>query len=141
MTNRVKLFIIAAIVVLLLAIMILTSKPYPTQLSLEELARLDTIQRDAYARAVECSGTKAPKLKYEDIDWVIVPDSKLRIQVTDGSINLGGYFSPIDSVIYLPYPNRNKRWILVHESLHAIGYIGHPDIPFRYPCGVMAEQN
>lgn len=141
MTNRVKLFIIAAIVILLLAIIILTSKPFPTQLSLEELARLDTIRRDAYARAIECSGVKNPKLKYDDIDWIIIPNSRLRINAVDGSVDLAGYFNPTDSVIYLPYPNRNKRWILVHESLHAIGYIGHPDIPFRYPCRVLAEQN
>lgn len=141
MNNKIKLLIIAVIVILLVAVIVLTSKPYPTELSSNELARLDTIQREAYKEAVECSNTKTPKLKYEDIDWVIIPDSKLRINTTEGNVNLGGYFSPNDSVIYLPYPNRDKRWILIHESLHAIGYIGHPDVPFRYPCRVMVDQH
>lgn len=141
MTNKLKLVIVAIVTILLVMIIVLTNKPYPTELSPEELAQLDTIQRDAYAQAIKCSNTKTPKLKYEDIDWVIVPEYRLVVKAVDGSVTLGGYFSPIDSVIYLPYPNRNKRWILIHESLHAIGYLGHPDVPFRYPCGVMAEQN
>ena len=141
MTNRSKLWLFIGLLLLIIVVLIITSKPYPTELTTDELVRLDVIQREAYAEAVECSDTKTPKLKYEDIDWVIIPDSKLRIQATDGNIDLAGYFSQIDSVIYLPYPNRDKRWILIHESLHAIGYIGHPDTPFRYPCRVMADQH
>lgn len=140
MTTRVKLILVLTIIILAVLIIVFGSNPYP-EITPEENARLEVTRRQAYNDAVKCSGTKNPKLKYEDIDWIVTPTSQLRINATDGSIDLAGYFSPIDSVIYLPYPNRDKRWILVHESLHAIGYIGHPDVPFKYPCYVMAEQN
>lgn len=134
-------WILGLLILFVVGLVLLTSKPYPSELSTTELARLDTLRRAAYDMAMTCSKTTTPKLKYEEIDWVVIPDSRLRIRATDGSITLGGWFSPRDSIIYLPYPNRDRQWILVHESLHAIGYIGHPDIPFKYPCGVMGEQN
>ena len=140
MTARVKLIIVISLIVLAILAIVFGSKPYP-EITQEELTRLESLRKDAYNQAISCSETKTPKLKYEDIAWVIIPKANLEVEAVDGRIDLGGYFSPIDSVIYLPYPNRNKRWILVHESLHAIGYIGHPDIPFKYPCRVMAEQN
>lgn len=115
-------------------------KPYP-DMTAEEVARLEPFRRDAYNEAIRCSDTKTPELRYEDIAWVVIPENRIHIVASDGRLDLGGYFSPNDSVIYLPYPNRDKRWVLVHESLHAIGYRGHPDIPFRFPCRVMADQH
>jgi len=140
MTTRAKLILVLTAIILIVLMIIFGSKPYP-EITPEENAKLEVIRRQAYNDAVECSNTKNPKLKYEDIDLIVIPDSKLRVNAVDGSVNLGGYFNPTDSVIYLPYPNRNKRWILVHESLHAIGYLGHPEFPFSYPCRVMVDQN
>jgi hypothetical protein len=140
MTTRAKLILVLTAIILIVLIVIFGSKPYP-EITPEENTKLEVIRRRAYNDAVECSNTKQPKLKYEDIYWVVIPSSKLRVQAVDGSIDLAGFFNPTDSAIYLPYPSRNKRWILVHESLHAIGYLGHPDFPFRQPCGVMSDQN
>lgn len=115
-------------------------KPYP-DMTAEEVARLEPFRRDAYAQAMACSGIKDPELNYDDIQWIVIPERRIHVVASDGRIDLGGYFSPNDSIIYVPYPNRDKRWVLIHESLHAIGYRGHPDFPFRYPCRVMADQN
>ena len=118
----------------------LIPKPYP-EMTAEETARIEPFRREAYAEALRCSGVTNPALKYEDIQWVVIPESRIHVVASDGRIDLGGYFNPSDSVIYLPYPNRDKQWVLVHESLHAIGYRGHPDVPFRSPCRVMADQH
>jgi hypothetical protein len=140
MTNRVKIMVAVIVIIFVILLVIVDSKPYP-EITPLETARLEVLRRQAYNDAIKCSDTKQPKLKYEDIEWIVVPESRLQIQAIDGRVELGGYFSPSDSIIYVPYPNRDKRWILIHESLHAIGYLGHPDEPFRHPCRVMVDQN
>lgn len=105
-----------------------------------EYVKLITAQQYAYNQAIECSGVK-PKLQFKEIRWALMPGSVLQMHAEDGSIRLAGFFNPTDSTIYIPFTKRFTNWILVHESLHAIGFLGHPEIPFRYPCRVLAEQN
>lgn len=102
--------------------------------------RLRGLRKDAYMTALDCSNTVFPELAFADIDWVVFPGDELVYVAVDGKAHLAGYFSQRDSAIYLPQKNEEEWWILVHESLHAIGFRGHRDFPFR-ACGVMANQN
>ena len=113
----------------------------PLELTQEELTVLTAQRKKAYDFAVQCSNTQTPELKFEDISWAILPGDKLTYKATDGTAELLGYFSPTDSVIYMPAAQYNTEWIMVHESLHAIGYRGHPRTPFMHPCMATASQN
>lgn len=97
-------------------------------------------RREAYDYAVQCSGTKNPKLKFEEIKWFIVPGNTITYKAIDGTARLDGYFQVNDSIIWMPSGKKDVFWIMAHESLHAIGYIGHPEDPFR-KCRLMADQN
>lgn len=148
MSLKTKLLVGCSIVLLLILFVVnrndiivwFIPKPYP-EMTAEETTRLTPFRRDAYYQALRCSGVETPALDFEDIQWVVIPERNIHIVASDGELYLGGYFSVDDSVIYVPYPNRDKQWVLIHESLHAIGYRGHPDFPFRYPCRVMADQH
>ena len=106
-----------------------------------ETQQLLELRRNAYDYAVNCSNTENPVLKFEDITWALMPGNELRFPTTDaGTVELKGWFSPKDSVIYIPFSERETFWIHAHESMHAIGYIGHPYIPFK-TCSLMADQN
>jgi hypothetical protein len=106
-----------------------------------ELVELTDIRYRAYNYAVKCSGTTKPSLTFDEIEWMIAPGSVLRIKATDGTAILKGWFDPENNIIWVPYTERKNFWILAHESLHAIGYIGHPYYPFTSPCRLMPEQN
>jgi hypothetical protein len=111
---------------------------YP--LSSVEMERLTSQRQAAYDYAVTCSNTMVPALKFEEIHWVLVPGDVLKIPTTDaGVVRLKGWFSIDSNTIYMPFTERNTFWIMAHESLHAIGYLGHPSRPFR-TCQLMADQ-
>lgn len=127
-------------ILLLLAFCSDWNKPQYYELSESESQELMVKRQEAYQYAINCSGITSPKIPYDKLTWVLVPGSRLHITAIDGSIWLKGYFSPKDSVIYIPFTERHTEWIMAHEALHAIGVIGHPRIPFE-TCELMADQN
>lgn len=106
----------------------------------EKLVRLTTLRRRAYDDAIECSGIKTPELRFDQVQWITIPGNIIKIQATDGLAILKGFFNPADSVIYVVETEEDTPWLLLHESLHAIGYRGHPDHPFK-TCKALPEQN
>lgn len=133
--NRKFIWFIIALLVFLFLIIINYEKETPEQ----KAARIETVRKDAYDYAVRCSG-RVPALRYKDITWITMPGRTMRYDAVDGSINLDGYFSPTDSVIYVAELYETRFWVLAHESMHAIGVHGHPDEPFRR-CKLLSEQN
>jgi hypothetical protein len=130
-----------AVVLLLLAFCSDLTKPQYYELTQHELTELTEKRRDAYDYAMQCSGIDIPKVPFDKLGWVLMPGSVLQIDAVDGRATLKGFFNPTDSTIYMPFTERDTYWILAHESLHAIGVIGHPRIPFETPCRLMAEQH
>jgi hypothetical protein len=115
--------------------------PEYRQLTDSELRRVEEIRTSAYAYAVRCSGITTPALQFNEINWMLVPGNELVIPTIEGrNVKLKGWFNPRDSTIYIPFTERETFWITAHESMHAIGYLGHPHIPFR-TCNLMADQN
>jgi hypothetical protein len=139
-----KLTIVTGIVLACIGIYLLgTYNTYPEYWILSEVEQqeLAGVRSAAYTYAVTCSNTKTPVLSFEDVKWELTPGSILRFPSMEGRVlELKGWFNPRDSTIYIPFTERNTFWILAHESLHAIGYIGHPATPFR-TCRLMADQN
>lgn len=105
-----------------------------------ELARVTQLRHDAYDYAVKCSKTETPLVKFEDITWIVMPGREMQIKAVDGTAYLRGYYSVRDTVVYVTDAYKETFWVLAHESLHAIGYIGHPVVPFR-TCGLDSDQN
>lgn len=136
----IKKFLYFIIAVFIIAALILMYKVRANETPEQKQAGLDKVREEAYYYALSCSRNKNPDLKFKQINWVVVPGSKLHIQALDGSIDLAGYFSPNDSTIYIPETKEAVFWILAHESLHAIGYRGHDDFPFK-ACNLAAEQH
>jgi hypothetical protein len=130
--------IISVIILIVLAILffVFIYKPETPE---QKQARIDMTRRKAYDYAVKCSNVK-PELKYQDITWIVVPGRTLEVYAEDGFIELAGYFNPADSVIYVAGVHDDTFWVLAHESMHAIGFRGHPDEPFRR-CRLLAEQH
>ena len=115
--------------------------PAYRDLTERELVQIEKIRRDAYDYAVSCSKTSQPALKFEDIIWELTPGDKLIIPTVEGkNVVLIGWFNPRNSTIYIPFDKRELFWLHAHESMHAIGYSGHPYIPFR-SCLLMVDQN
>jgi hypothetical protein len=131
-----KIISVIILVVLFLVVFFLIYKGETPE---AKALRIEKQRHDAYDYAVKCSGV-TPELKYEDITWIVLPGSTIRYDAVDGSINLAGYYSPKDSAIYVPEVYESRFWILAHESMHAIGFRGHPDEPFRR-CRLLYEQN
>lgn len=105
----------------------------------EHTRRLASMRREAFDYAVQCSRTKS-LMSYDDITWVIVPQNSIRLRTLDGVVELSGFASIADSTVYLTQSASEQFWLVVHESLHMLGYIGHPDHPFR-TCGARPEDN
>jgi hypothetical protein len=103
-------------------------------------ARFERYRLESYERAVACSETKNPRVKFEDIDWIITPGNSLEFVAVDGTAVFAGWSNLADTSIYIPEQRQNQRWVLTHEVLHQLGYVGHPDHPFR-TCRVMPDQN
>jgi hypothetical protein len=140
-----KLTIITGIVLACIGIYLLGTytDAYPEYWILSEVEQqeLTAVRAAAYTYAVTCSNTEAPVLSFEDVKWELTPGSMLRFPPIEGRVlELKGWFNPRDSTIYTPFTERSTFWILAHESLHAIGYTGHPTPPFR-TCRLMADQN
>lgn len=132
--------IILAVVLLILLALAIWFGDSASETEEAKLARLTLLRQDAYMTAMDCSNTTSPELRFEDIYWSVQEGDVLKYVASDGIGYFGGYFSQRDSVIYLPSKNEEEWWVLVHESLHAIGFRGHPNFPFRV-CGVMPDQN
>lgn len=115
-----------------LVIMLTNSKPNAVE--------LEKIRRAAYDFAVQCSHTKEPQLKFEDIQWVIVPGSQLIFRETSALETVRGAYNPADSTIYIPSEFVSSRVIIAHEIMHAIGYSTHDSVPFR-TCNLMPDQH
>jgi hypothetical protein len=116
----------------------LTTSTY-WELSNEEVTKLTEQRKRAYDYAVSCSGIKNPKLRFDEITWVLLPGSVIKIKTDKGTVTFKGIFEANSNIIYMPFTERNTFWIMAHESMHAIGYIGHPYHPFK-TCWLMAEQ-
>jgi hypothetical protein len=135
-----KRIILGLLIVGLLSIVLL-NKIFPDIHNFEqEYEELSVVRLRAYEYALTCSNTTTPTLNFKDVNWVLVPGSHIMFPTLEGNLRLKGWFNPKDSTIYIPQTEKDTFWILVHESLHAIGYMNHPDIPFRI-CGVMPDQN
>ena len=134
--NKKLLYIILAVVSVIILYLVFRKPETPE----EKVVRIEQLRREAYDFAVSCSRVKEPKLKFEDIGWIVMPGHKLAISAIDGVIDLSGYFSPNDSTIYVPELREDTFWILAHESMHAIGFRGHPDFPFK-ECNLLASQH
>lgn len=104
----------------------------------ERTARIEQYRKEAYNTAVSCSDVGTPLVRFEDITWVITPGDKLIYNGIDGTISFMGFADTRDNTIYIPEAHATKRWIMTHEVLHLLGFIGHPDHPFK-TCGVMPE--
>jgi hypothetical protein len=148
MTTWQKRIAIALVIVAVVATIIITEQNraedpwYPSFDDMQaDYVTLSVARKKAYEQALACSGVTTPVLAFDDINWAIIPGRLLTVEAVDGSIKLAGFFNPTDSTIYIPYTKRSVNWILVHESLHAIGIIGHPETPFRFPCYALPEQN
>lgn len=137
-----KYVLIVLGIILLIALIIWgNSTPPSIELTSDEQVKIEALRKQAYDYALTCGGKTENALSFNQITWVIVPGSVINLNTTDGTAHLKGYFSPKDSAIYIPYTERETFWIAAHESLHALGWIGHPNKPFKYPCQVTAEQN
>jgi hypothetical protein len=106
----------------------------------ERVVRIDTLRHQAYDFAVSCSGTKVPRVTYDQIQWVVTPGTELVYQAVDGVGRFAGWADTATNTIWIPESNVTKRWIAKHEILHLLGYIGHPDHPFK-TCRALPEQN
>jgi hypothetical protein len=148
MTTWQKRLLIGVVVITVITILIFVNWKEPEKPwygSFDEMqadyTELFIARKKAYDQAVSCSNIVTPKLRFDQINWEVIPGRVLEIEAEDGSIKLAGFFNPTDSTIYIPYTKRSINWILVHESLHAIGILGHPNNPFRFPCYALPEQN
>jgi hypothetical protein len=114
--------------------------PVYYELSERENNQLTEARRRAYNFAVSCSGVTNPKVKFEEIYWALTPGHVIEFNVIEGgSAKLKGWADINDNVIFMPFTERNTRWIMAHEVLHLLGFIGHPDHPFR-TCNLLPEQ-
>ena len=142
--NKKLLYIILAVITVIILYIVFRKPETPE----EKIVRIEKVRREAYDFAVKCGKVKTPKLRYEDIIWVVMPGRVMNYKATDGSIDLLGFFSQNDSTIYVPEWKESTFWVLAHESMHAIGHIypyevgdkGHPDFPFR-ECNLRADQH
>lgn len=147
--HRAAVALVIALLVLAALVMRLHKKEAPPEqdwyASYEQMVWEEQLvtefRQSAYEDAIKCTDVFSPKLKFADITWVVLPSSAMKFQAIEGTVKLKGYFSVTDSTIYVPYNERFTRWVNVHESMHAIGYIGHPNNPFRWPCYVMPDQH
>lgn len=135
-----KSLLYIAITIIVIILFIWFDKSLTRMTPESEYERLTELRREAYNYAVECSNTSIPKVKFEDISWVVVPGNQIRFDAIDGTAYLVGYYSVKDTTIYVSDLHRETFWVLAHEALHAIGYIGHPVIPFR-TCRLQNDQN
>lgn len=118
------------LVVLLLLLAVYYAVFYVPKTSLE-------LNQEAYADVVSCAlGGDSSKaaLKFSEISFIVVPQRKLVFTDDSGRLELGAWFSPAESTIYIPRVNSRVGWILRHEYAHAVGFSGHPDFPFK-TCG------
>jgi hypothetical protein len=107
----------------------------PTDLEMEAF-EIYSMRSSAYEYAVQCSRDDSPVVSFDDISWHIAPGSNFYLATPEGlMIAMLGWFDPSGNVIYIPFERRLDFDLAVHEILHAFGYVGHPDHPFR-TCGV-----
>lgn len=135
------LLIVLGIIILVLLLIFGNSTPQYEEPTPEEMVRITEMRHQAYDYALKCGGETNGAVPFDKLDWVLLPGTELKYNATDGTAHLKGYYSPNDSVIYMPYTERETFWIAAHESLHALGWRGHPNKPFKYPCMLTAEQN
>lgn len=109
-----------------------------TSISAEEMVVIKSVQQTAFAQATKCGGRN--EQNYEDIGWFIYPDKEIVFKEGNDELNLYAWYDPINNSIWVAYPHRKTMWVLIHESLHAQGWVGHPDVPFR-TCNVRAEDH
>lgn len=130
-------------ILVIFAISICSDSRNPSYYELSETEMIDLTHKrqEAYEYAMKCSGTVTPAVPFDKLGWALVPQSVIIIEASDGRVSLGGFYNPTDSTIYLPFKDREEFWLLVHESLHAIGFVGHPRVPFEVPCRATADQN
>lgn len=104
---------------------------------------IEKVRRDAYNYAVSCGLPKGmkPKVKFEEITWFTVPANLLVMKDTEtGEVFYAiGYYYSHGKEIWVTAPFERNKQVLAHEAMHAIGFHGHPDEPFKR-CGLLAEQ-
>ena len=104
-----------------------------------EAMEIYSIRSSAFQHAVQCSESYPPPVQFDDISWHITPGSNFHLTTEEGFIiAMLGWFDPSGNIIYIPFERRYDFDLAVHEILHAFGYVGHPDHPFK-TCGVDFE--
>jgi hypothetical protein len=68
------------------------------------------------------------------IKWFVAGDDDTFVNPS-GKENIMGQFFPPDTIV-LAGLNLTDEWTVRHEMLHAMGWAGHPMVPFRWPCDV-----
>lgn len=104
---------------------------------------IEKVRRDAYNYAVSCGLPKGmkPRVKFEEITWYTVPANLLVMKDSEtGEVFYAiGYYYSHAKEIWVTAPFERNKHVLAHEAMHAIGFHGHPDEPFKR-CGLQAEQ-
>ena len=103
----------------------------------EEMARIEVVRRNAFNYAKSCSGIQSD-VTFEDVKWYIHPAREIRFEEGKNYLDLAGWYDRENGSIWIAYPYRKTAWVNAHESLHALGLIGHGVEFFR--CGLLAEQ-
>lgn len=129
-------FVAIFLAVFAIVLLLIINKSRPTT----EHERITQVRKDAFAYAIECSNTKNIPVQFDEITWVVMPGSVMIFHAMDGDAKLVGWTDPEEKAIYIVETEKDTFWIIAHESLHMLGYIGHPDFPFK-TCGVLATQN
>ena len=89
-----------------------------------QMAAIERVRRDAFEYAKTCSGINTG-VEYEDIKWFIYADREIRFEEGRNYLDLAGWYDRGNKAIWIAYPYRRVHWVNAHESLHALGVVGH----------------
>ena len=107
-----------------------------TMNSPEEMASINELRRNAFNYAKSCSGIDSG-VNFEDIQWFIYPDREIHFEDENNYLDLAGWYDRENKSIWIAYPYRKTRWVNSHESLHALGLVGHGQEFVN--CGLLGE--
>lgn len=103
----------------------------------QEMDQITELRREAFNYALSCSGTDVG-ITFEDIRWFIYPDREIHFEEGSNYLDLAGWYDRENNAIWIAYPYRKTRWVNAHESLHALGVVGHGSVFTN--CRLLAEQ-
>tara|TARA_S200002703_G_C3767056_1_gene236114 strand:- start:397 stop:864 length:468 start_codon:yes stop_codon:yes gene_type:complete len=108
-----------------------------TMNSPEQMQSIEEVRRNAFEYAKSCSGINTG-IEFEDIKWFIYPDREIRFQDERNYLDLAGWYDRENEAIWIAYPYRRVHWVNAHESLHALGIVGH-GVEFAN-CNLLLDQ-